>query len=94
MLAADAGVEEAVREAEAKRKQEREREVKEADRDAAEMAALLASDPEVRGSREKKTPNAEGLPVRSNYPQRGRGPPGRGDMFFRSQYRNMIKWKK
>lgn len=44
---ADARAEEAVRKEEAQFKRQREKEVKDADRDAAEMADLLANDPEV-----------------------------------------------
>lgn len=44
---ADARGEEAVRKAEAQLKKQREQEIKDADRDAAEMAHLLANDPEV-----------------------------------------------
>lgn len=45
---ADARAEEAVRKAEAKLKKQREQEIKDAERDAAEMAHLMANDPEVR----------------------------------------------
>lgn len=48
VLLADARAEEARRKAEAKLKKQREQEVKEAERDAAEMADLMANDPEVR----------------------------------------------
>lgn len=48
VLMADARAEEAVRKAEAKLKKKREQEVKDAERDAAEMAHLMANDPEVR----------------------------------------------
>ncbi|CAM9618041.1 unnamed protein product [Pylaiella littoralis] len=46
LLMADARAEEAVRKEEAQLKRQREKEVKDADRDAAEMADLLANDPE------------------------------------------------
>lgn len=45
---ADARAEEAVRKVEAKLKKQREQEIKDADRDAAEMADLMQNDPEVR----------------------------------------------
>lgn len=48
VLMADARAEEATRKAEAQLKKKREQEVKEAERDAAEMANLMANDPEVR----------------------------------------------
>lgn len=45
---ADAHAEEGVRKAEAKLRKQREQEVKDAEKDAAEMAHLMANDPEVR----------------------------------------------
>lgn len=45
---ADARAEEAVRKAEAQLKKQREQEIKDAERDADEMAHLMANDPEVR----------------------------------------------
>jgi len=45
---ADARAEEAARKAEAKLKKQREQEIKDAERDAEEMAHLMANDPEVR----------------------------------------------
>lgn len=48
VLMADARAEEAARKAEANLKKQREQEIKDAERDAAEMADLMANDPEVR----------------------------------------------
>lgn len=48
LLMADARAEAAARKAEAKLKKQREQEVKDADRDAAEMADLMLNNPEVR----------------------------------------------
>ncbi len=45
---ADARAEEAMRKAEAKLKKQREQEIKDAEKDADEMAYLMANDPEVR----------------------------------------------
>lgn len=47
VLMADARAEERVRKAEAKLRKQREQEVKDAEKDAAEMAHLMANDPEV-----------------------------------------------
>lgn len=48
VLTAAARAEEVARKAEAKQKRQQELEVKEAERDAAEMADLMVSDPEVQ----------------------------------------------
>lgn len=48
LLMADARAEETARKAEAMLKKQRQQEIKEAERDAAEMADLMANDPEVR----------------------------------------------
>lgn len=48
LLMANARAEEVVRKAEAKLKKQREQEIKDAEREAAEMADLMANDPEVR----------------------------------------------
>lgn len=48
VLTADSRAEEAARKAEAKKKRQRQLEVEEAERDAAEMADLVVSDPEVQ----------------------------------------------